>query len=124
MAAEEAVPPQTFKVIAFCGSLRAASCNAGIVRYAQSVAGKVSLEFTTVDVSAWPLFNVDDEREGKIPEDILAAAQLALDCDGVIVASPEYNFSIAPAASNAVGGSAARSSGLTKGSHCGARSRA
>ena len=87
-AAEEAVPPHAddhwaptpadlgaaslaalpLKVVAICGSNRAASCNRGLLRYAESCAAAEAsprLEVTFLDVSSWPLFNV--ELEGDVP---------------------------------------------------------
>lgn len=92
------------RVVAFWGSARAASCNAGLVRSVVASAERVSpcLSITLLDVSAWPLFNDDLITAGRVPEPVLAGLRLVHDADAVLISTPEYNFGLAPQTTNAV----------------------
>jgi chromate reductase, NAD(P)H dehydrogenase (quinone) len=88
----------TLKVLAICGSLRRASTNMGLLRYAQAHApAGVSIEIA--DISQLPFYNAD------ISEKPAAVAQLLAklaDADALLLACPEYNYSMAPALKNAL----------------------
>jgi len=82
--------PAPYRVIAFSGSLRAASTNSGLVRLAQRVAPP-ELQVEIIDwLDQLPWVNPD--LEGDPPR----AA------DAMVVAVPEYNWGIAPMAKNAL----------------------
>ncbi|HIU18063.1 MAG TPA: NAD(P)H-dependent oxidoreductase [Candidatus Avidesulfovibrio excrementigallinarum] len=87
--------PKTF--IGVCGSLRKASRNMGLLRCAQKVlpAG-ASLEIA--DISDFPFYSEDREQ----PECVKAFIQQIKRADGLVLAVPEYNYSVAPALKNAL----------------------
>ena len=93
---------EPLKVVAFWGSARAASFNAGLVRCAHAAAPKANIEVTLIDVSGWPMFNVETEQAKEVPAEVLAACQLVYDCDAVLMGTPEYNFGNTPITTNAV----------------------
>lgn len=87
----------SLKYVGISGSLRAASRNTGLLRCcAANVPDGVSLEIA--DISALPFYNADIEKP--------AAAQKLIDmvsaADGLVLACPEYNYSLAPALKNAL----------------------
>jgi len=92
--------PAPYRVIAFSGSLRAASTNSGLIRLAQRVAPP-ELRVEVLDwVDQLPWVNPDLETDPPAPVqrwwDELRAA------DALIVGVPEYNWGIAPMAKNAL----------------------
>lgn len=88
----------TLKVLAICGSLRRASTNMGLLRYAQAHApAGVSIEIA--DISQLPFFNSDISEKPAAAQQLLA--QLA-SADALLLGCPEYNYSMAPALKNAL----------------------
>ncbi|KAI7745891.1 hypothetical protein M8C21_005519 [Ambrosia artemisiifolia] len=91
------------KVAAICGSLRKASYNAGLLRYAielsESIDG-ILVEY--IDISPLPMMNTDLEVEGKYPPVVEAFRQKILQSDCILFASPEYNYSITAPLKNAI----------------------
>ena len=96
--------PSKLRVVAFSGSTRSASCNSGLVRYVASTAPQCApdLDITVLDVSRWPLFNDDTISSRNIPPEVLDGIRLVASSDAVIISTPEYNYGMAPATTNAV----------------------
>lgn len=88
------------KVLGICGSLRRGSFNMAALRACKDLL-PAGLSLTIADISALPMFNQDvfdagiPEPAKKLRADIAAA-------DGVLIASPEYNFSLSAALKNAI----------------------
>jgi len=85
------------RILMFAGSLRRQSYQAALIDYmARRIAGMAVLDILPAAAVNLPLFNQDLESD----PDVMAEARLLhgrfLAADGVIVASPEYNGSIAP----------------------------
>lgn len=85
-------------ILAICGSLRKKSTNQGLVRYAQSNAPAGS-NIVIADLSDLPFYNADITEK---PASVIRLLQQAEAADALILASPEYNYSIAPALKNAL----------------------
>jgi chromate reductase len=92
---------RTYNVLALCGSLRVASVNAGLARYAQSIGSKHNLNVTIGDISSLPLFNSDLEK-GELPKSILDLHALVKQADAVLWAVPEHNYGIPGPLKNAI----------------------
>ena len=88
----------TIKVLAISGSLRAKSTNTGLLNYAQAQA-PAGIEITIADIRELPFYNADLTVKPAAVEALLA--QLAA-ADALLLACPEYNYSIAPALKNAL----------------------
>ncbi|MDT8442407.1 MAG: NAD(P)H-dependent oxidoreductase, partial [Desulfuromonadales bacterium] len=89
---------QTCHILAICGSLRRASTNMGLARYAKANAPD-GIEIEIADLREVPLYNADlAERPAAV--DILYR-QLE-PADALLLACPEYNYSLAPALKNAL----------------------
>jgi len=89
-----------YRVIAFSGSLRAASTNSGLVRVAQRVAPP-DLQVEILDwLDQLPWVNPD--VEGAPPEVVQRWWDTVRAADAMVVALPEYNWGIAPMAKNAL----------------------
>ena len=88
------------KILGLCGSLRKASFNMAALRACNDMmpAGMTMKIATIGDI---PLFNQDVFDAG-IPESAKRLRAEVLEADGVLIASPEYNFSLSPALKNAI----------------------
>lgn len=88
----------SYSVIAFSGSLRQASTNKGLLRCAQQMAPQ-GLDISLLDIADIPFFNADVEAQGqpKVVQQAVARIQAA---DALLLACPEYNYSMAPALKN------------------------
>lgn len=88
----------TFKVLGICGSLRRASTNMGLLRYAQQhVPEGMSIEIA--DLADMPFYNADISDK---PAPVVRLLGQLEQADAVLLACPEYNYSIAPALKNAL----------------------
>ena len=87
------------KLAAFCGSLRKASFNRlALQAFAQRLPQGASVETIEID---WPLYSADIQAQG-FPAPVQAAYQKVLAADGIVFASPEYNYSVSGALKNAI----------------------
>jgi chromate reductase len=89
-----------FSVLGISGSLRAASFNTGLLRAAQELA-PAGMTVEIADISAIPLYNEDVYQEGFPAAVETLRAQVAA-ADAVILATPEYNYSISGPMKNAI----------------------
>lgn len=95
---------QTPRILAFGGSLRAASWNQQAVALAAAGAREAGADVTLVSLRDFPLpiFDQDlEEREG-MPEKARELKRLFAAHDGLLIASPEYNSSVTAALKNAI----------------------
>jgi chromate reductase, NAD(P)H dehydrogenase (quinone) len=89
---------EKLKVLGICGSLRQQSTNLGLLRYAQDNA-PADMEIKRADLSHVPFYNQDLQE---VPE---PAQQLLNDIEwaaALLLACPEYNYSLAPPLKNAL----------------------
>ena len=88
------------KLIGVCGSLRKASFNmAALKACAELMPAGMSLRI--VEIDDIPLFNQDVFDAG-LPEPAKRFRADVAGADGVLIASPEYNFSLSAALKNAI----------------------
>lgn len=86
------------KFLGICGSLRRQSTNAGLLRAAMAELPEgVSMEIA--DLSAVPFYNADLSDKPAAVQTLLAQMGAA---DALVLACPEYNYSLAPALKNAL----------------------
>lgn len=88
------------KVLAINGSLRAGSFNRALLRAAQRVA-PAGMDVHIVDLHGIPLYNRDEERESGFPHSVVELRQAVQAADALLVATPEYNYSIPGVLKNA-----------------------
>lgn len=89
-------------VIVICGSLRKASYNAALARALPALAPP---GMALKPAPAWdkmPIYNHDLHDGGAFPADVGAWAEAIRAADGVIIVSPEYNWSIPGGLKNAI----------------------
>lgn len=88
----------TIRVLALCGSLRAKSTNRGLIRYAQAHAPD-GMKIHCADLLDVPFYNADLAAKPAAVETLLNEFAAA---DALLLACPEYNYSLAPALKNAL----------------------
>jgi NAD(P)H-dependent FMN reductase len=89
-----------FTITALCGSLRAASMNAALLRATARIASP-GIQVRIFDgLALLPLFNPD--LETRAPEPVLALRESIESCDAVLIASPEYAHGVTGALKNAL----------------------
>ncbi len=88
------------KLIGFSGALRKASTNTGLLRALADLAPDgVSLEIASLH--GIPLYDGDEEAAGGKPEAVVALDARIRAADGIVIACPEYNFSMPGVLKNA-----------------------
>lgn len=87
------------KIVALPGSLRKDSYNLQLVKTIQE-RYKDKFELQLADIGRLPHFNQDDENDP--PEVVIAFKKQIADADGVLIATPEYNWSIPGVLKNAL----------------------
>lgn len=89
-------------IVVICGSLRQASFNAALARTLPQLApAGLSLK----PAPAWdkfPIYNADLQASAGVPAAVTAFADAIRAADGVIIVSPEYNWSIPGGLKNAI----------------------
>ena len=88
------------KVLGICGSLRKASFNMAALRACQELM-PAGLSMQITHIEDLPIFNQDVFDAG-IPEAAKRFRAEVAAADGVLIASPEYNFSLSAALKNAI----------------------
>lgn len=87
------------RLLGLCGSLRAASFNAMLMRDAATAFDADT--FTEANLR-FPLFDGDLEDADGIPADVQTLSDQIADADAVIIAGPEYNKAISGVLKNAL----------------------
>ena len=92
--------PTPVHVLSFAGSLRRASTNRGLLRAAAEVLPE-DMTLEVFDLSPIPLYNADVEEAG-VPESVTLFKQRLAAADAILIATPEYNYSIPGVLKNAI----------------------
>ncbi len=87
-------------LLAISGSLRRGSVNTALLRAARELAGD-GVEVTRYPLDDVPMFDADVEAAG-LPAEVAALRAAAADADGLLLASPEYNWSVSGVLKNAI----------------------
>lgn len=88
------------KVLGICGSLRKASLNMAALRACRELMPQ-GMTLEIAEIGDIPMFNQDLFDAG-LPEPAKRFRAAVTAADGVLIASPEYNFSLTPALKNAI----------------------
>ncbi len=87
------------RILGFAGSLRVGSCNKALLRAAKELLpDHVTLEI--FDLDGIPPFNQDQEE--KMPEKVSEFKSKIKESDAILIATPEYNYSIPGVLKNAI----------------------
>ena len=89
-------------VVAICGSLRKGSFNRQLMNASMGL-GPESMTFTEAPSFAKiPIYNFDDQQSTGFPKDADALHEAVRSADGLLIVSPEYNWSIPAGLKNAI----------------------
>jgi chromate reductase len=87
------------KLVAFCGSLRKGSFNRmALAAFIERVPAGTAVQTIEID---WPLYDADVQAIG-FPDKVQAAHKAMLEADGLVFATPEYNYGISGVLKNAI----------------------
>ena len=96
------MPGKNLSVISICGSLRKGSYNAMVQRALPSLAPEGMVVSEAPPFAAFPLYNADVQGATGFPAPVTVLADAIRAADGVIIVTPEYNFSIPGGLKNAI----------------------
>ncbi len=88
------------KIIGISGSLRKDSYNSALLRAAQEVM-PAGISFEIADISAIPLYNGDTEA-AHFPEAVIKLREQIRGANGLLIATPEYNYSMSGVIKNTI----------------------
>ncbi len=89
-------------VLVICGSLRKGSLNAVVARALPSLAPPNMKLTPASSFGAFPLYNTDIKDASGEPADVVTWASEIRNADGVVIVSPEYNWTIPGGLKNAI----------------------
>ncbi|MBV9827639.1 MAG: NAD(P)H-dependent oxidoreductase [Alphaproteobacteria bacterium] len=92
--------PANISVLAICGSLRQGSYNMATLR-AAIAAKPADMTVSIADISAIPLYNEDVRAQG-FPGPVETLRQQIRMADALLIACPEYNYSMTGVLKNAI----------------------
>jgi len=93
-------PERTLHILGMAGSLRSGSYNRALLDAARMIA-PAGMELSVFDLAPIPLYNYDIEQQG-IPDSVRALKVAIRDADALLIATPEYNWSIPGVLKNAI----------------------
>lgn len=93
---------QTLNVLTICGSLRKGSYNAIVQRALPSLAPEGMTLTAAPSFADFPLYNFDIQNTTGVPSSVNGLADAIRNADGLVIVSPEYNFSIPGGLKNAI----------------------
>lgn len=89
-------------VITICGSLRRGSYNAMVAAALPGLAPAGMTITAAPSLADFPLYNADIQTEQGFPPAVTALADAIRAADGVIIVTPEYNYSVPGGLKNAI----------------------
>jgi chromate reductase, NAD(P)H dehydrogenase (quinone) len=96
------MPGRRLDVLVICGSLRKGSYNAAIARTLPALApAGLALRFAA-PFADFPIYDADIQTASGFPAQVTAWADAIRSADGLIIVSPEYNWSIPGGLKNAI----------------------
>lgn len=93
---------KSLNVLTICGSLRKGSYNRLVMKALPGLAPAGMSLTEAPPFSGFPLFNADDMNATGFPAAVTALADAIRAADGLIITTPEYNYSLPGALKNAI----------------------
>ena len=90
---------EQIKILGFAGSLRKGSYNKAILNAAAELVGE-NVQLEIFNLEGIPLFNEDLEEQ--MPEKVLEFKSKIRAADAILIATPEYNYSVPGVLKNAI----------------------
>jgi chromate reductase len=91
-----------YNVLVICGSLRKGSFNASVAHALPALAPPELMLTPAASFAKFPIYNADDQTATGIPAEVATWCDAIRKADGVIIVSPEYNWSIPGGLKNAI----------------------
>ena len=91
---------ESLRILGISGSLRKASFNTSLLRAAIALA-PAGIEVEVADLAAIPLYNEDVHQQG-MPAPVATLREQIARADALLVATPEYNYSLPGVLKNAI----------------------
>ena len=92
----------TLKVVTLLGSLRKGSFNGMVARTLPGIA-PAGMEISALpSIGDIPLYDADIQQEDGFPQSVQDIAQQIREADGVVIVTPEYNYSVPGGLKNAI----------------------
>lgn len=89
------------QVVGISGSLRRASWNTGLLRAAAELLPE-GMALEIIDLAAVPMFNQDLDTPELLPEGVRQLRERIAAADALLIATPEYNYSVSGVLKNAL----------------------
>jgi len=89
-------------VLAICGSLRRGSYNRIVMDALPELAPAGMVIAASPSIGALPLYNADIQNEHGFPAEVTALAEAVRAAQGVVIVTPEYNYSVPGVLKNAL----------------------
>ena len=89
-------------VVTLLGSLRKGSFNAMVARTLPKIAPEGMTVAPLPTIGAIPLYDADIQQEVGFPQSVEAIAEQIRNADGVVIVTPEYNYSVPGGLKNAI----------------------
>jgi chromate reductase len=90
------------QICGIIGSLRKNSFNRGLMLAAIEVGRDAGLDIRIFDrLAEVPIYNADDDVDGALPEPVADLKRTISESAGIIIATPEYNYSVPGGLKNA-----------------------
>jgi len=96
------MPKNQLDVVVICGSLREGSYNAMVAQSLPELAPDDMVIRFAPSFEEFPLYNADIQNSSGFPSEVTDFADAIRDGDGIVVVTPEYNFSIPGGLKNAL----------------------
>ncbi|ADO50665.1 NADPH-dependent FMN reductase [[Enterobacter] lignolyticus] len=93
---------EALKVVTLLGSLRKGSFNGMVARTLPKVAPAGMHVSPLPSIADIPLYDADIQQEEGFPQSVEALAAQIRDADGVVIVTPEYNYSVPGGLKNAI----------------------
>jgi chromate reductase len=94
--------PEQLDVLVICGSVRKGSYNAALARMLPALAPAGMALRPAASFANFPIYNADIQTANGFPDEVNAWAEAIRRADGVIIVTPEYNWSIPGGLKNAI----------------------
>ncbi|EDX9626553.1 NAD(P)H-dependent oxidoreductase [Salmonella enterica] len=99
---KEARMSETLNVVTLLGSLRKGSFNGMVARTLPKVAPTGMTVAPLPSIGDIPLYDADIQQEEGFPDSVETLAEQIRDADGVVIVTPEYNYSVPGGLKNAI----------------------
>ena len=93
---------QTLSIVTICGSLRNGSYNRALMKALPELAPATMTFAEAPAYDRIPFYNADDQAASGFPNSVKTFADAIRSADGVIIVSPEYNWTVPGALKNAL----------------------